>query len=193
MVIILKVKNGFTLIELLAVIVILGVIMTVAIPNVIATLDKNKKETFIEDAKKMISTAEYKIRTDTKIEYPDQYSVTILSLDLLGTNELEVSPFDTYYSPEKSFVAITKEVISGTETYDYVYYVHLVSCTDKKCENLEQDSVAYNRGINLAALSDLNTADRYDLVLKGTDVTRDLIDNHERIKELLDRDNVNVY
>jgi len=141
----------------------------------------------------MISTAEYKIRTDTKIEYPDQYSVTILSLDLLGTNELEVSPFDTYYSPEKSFVAITKEVISGTETYDYVYYVHLVSCTDKKCENLEQDSVAYNRGINLAALSDLNTADRYDLVLKGTDVTRDLIDNHERIKELLDRDNVNVY
>ena len=193
MVIVLKIKNGFTLIELLAVIVILGVIMTVAIPNVIATLDKNKKETFIEDAKKMVSSAEYKIRTDTKIEYPDQYSVTILPLELLGTNEIEVSPFDTYYSPQKSFVAITKEIVSGTESYDYVYYVHLVSCTDKNCENLEQDSVAYNRGINLAELSDLNTADRYDLVLKGADVSRDLIHNHEQIKDLLDRDNVNVY
>ena len=84
-------KKAFTLIELLAVIVILGIIMTIAIPNVIATLDKNKKETFIEDAKKVISSAEYKIRTDTKIEYPDQYSITVLKLSITSTSIMEES------------------------------------------------------------------------------------------------------
>lgn len=188
MVIVLK-KKGFTLIELLAVIVILGIIMTIAIPNVIATLDKNKKETFIEDAKKMVSAAEYKIRTDTKIEYPDQYSITVLKLSSLDTASLETSPYDTYYSIDKSFVAITKEDANSTGVYDYVYYVHLVSCSDKECE--EPDN---NRGINLSELSDLNTADRYDLVVKGVEV-KDLIneDSFSTLKELLNRDNVNLY
>ena len=46
-----RIKNqkGFTLIELLAVIIILAVIMTVAIPNIVGTLDKNKKDSFIKE------------------------------------------------------------------------------------------------------------------------------------------------
>lgn len=186
-------RKGFTLIELLAVVVILGVIMTIAIPNIVSTLDKNKKETFLEDAKQMISAAEYKIRSDSSIEYPDQYSAVILKLNDLNVTELDVSPYDTYYSKEKSFVAITKEKISGSSDYEYVYYAHLVSCTDKNCENLETDSVAYNRGINLSRLTDLNTSDRYDLVLKGVEVKRDLITDTSEIKAMLDIDNVNVY
>ena len=186
-------NKGFTLIELLAVVVILGVIMTIAVPNIISTLDKNKKETFLEDAKSMISAAEYKIRSDTSIEYPDQYSVVVLKLEDLDRSDLEMSPYDTYYSKEKSFVAITKEQVSESSDYEYVYYAHLVSCTDEKCENLEVDSAAYNRGINLSRLTDLDTSDRFDLVLKGADVERDLITTPERIKEMLDRNNVNIY
>lgn len=185
--------KGFTLIELLAVIVILGVIMTIAIPNIISTLDKNKKETFLEDAKQMISSAEYKIRSDTSINYPDQYSVVVIKMESLDNFELSSSPYDTYYSKEKSFVAITKEQIVGTAEYEYVYYAHLVSCTDEKCENTDIDSAAYNRGINLSKLTDLDTSDRYDLVVKGSEVERDLILDIESIKSKLDRDNVNVY
>ena len=185
--------KGFTLIELLAVIVILGVMMTIAIPNIISTLDKNKKETFLEDAKQMISSAEYKIRSDTSINYPDQYSVVVIKMESLDNFELSSSPYDTYYSKEKSFVAITKEQIVGTAEYEYVYYAHLVSCTDEKCENTDIDSAAYNRGINLSKLTDLDTSDRYDLVVKGSEVERDLILDIESIKSKLDRDNVNVY
>ena len=58
-------KKGFTLIELLAVVIILGVIMTIAVPNVLSMLDRNKKDTFIENAKTMVTQAEYTLRSNT--------------------------------------------------------------------------------------------------------------------------------
>ena len=48
-------QKGFTLIELLATITILSMIMLVAIPNIMSTLDKSKRRTYVEDAKKMIT------------------------------------------------------------------------------------------------------------------------------------------
>lgn len=188
-----KDKKGFTLVELLAVIVILGVIITIAIPNVVSTLEKNKKETFLEDAEKMISSAEYKIRSDTKIEYPNDYSITILTLKTINSSEIEESPYDTIYSENKSFVAIIKNKEAGEEDAEYLYYAHLVSCTDAECENIDANSVESNVGINLSLLDDLNSSSRYDLVKKGKDVKRDLINDHVTIREMLKKDNINVY
>lgn len=169
-----KNKEGFTLIELLAVIIILGVIMTIAIPNVITTLDKNKRDTFIKDAKRAITSAEYTIRTETKYEYPDNNSAVVFKLSDLKNLDIEVSPYDTYYSMDDSFVAITKEPVDSY--YDYVYYVHLVSCTDKKCDNTEIDSASSNRGINLVREDDLDSSSRYDLVVKGEEVVTNYIE-----------------
>ncbi len=50
-------KKGFTLIELLATILILSLLMLVAVPNVMSTIDKNKQDTYVEDAKRMITLA----------------------------------------------------------------------------------------------------------------------------------------
>lgn len=190
-----KNKKGFTLIELLAVVVILGVIMTIAIPNVVSTIDKNKKETFLEDAKKIVSAAEYKVRSDTKIKYPDQNSITVISLARIGTNEIEMSPFETYYSEEKSFVAITKQLASNGEDYEYVYFIHLVSCTDKECANTEENSASKNRGIVLREISAFDSSDRYDLVEKGSEVTKykDLIEDEEEIRRMLNKNKVDIY
>ena len=188
-----KNKKGFTLIELLAVVVILGVIMTIAIPNVTATIDKNKKETFIEDAKKVVSAAEYKIRSDTKIEYPDENNITVISLEKIGSDEIAVSPFDTEYSEKKSFVAITKEPTIDSSAYEYIYYVHLVACSDPLCENNDEDSVSKNRGINLRQVKDLDTSERFDLVVKGAEVNGDLIENDAMIRSLLNKDSIMYY
>jgi prepilin-type N-terminal cleavage/methylation domain-containing protein len=173
-----KLKNnrrGFTLIELLAVVIILGVIMTIAIPNIVATLDKNKRDSLVKDAKRAITSAEYTIRSETKYDYPDNNSAVVFSLNKLNNLDLEISPFDTYYSLEDSFVAITKEPVGSD--FEYIYYVHLVSCTDKKCDNSEDNSVSKNRGINVARADSLDESGRYELVVKGEDVVTDYLEN----------------
>lgn len=170
---VLKSEKGFTLIELLAVIIILAVIMTVAIPNIIATLEKNKKDSFIKDAKNAITSCEYTIKTEKRYEYPDETTAVVFPLSKIKNLNLETSPYDTYYSQNDSFVAITKNKIN--EAYEYVYYVHLVSCTDELCENLEDNSSTKNRGINLETREMLNSGSRFDLVVKGDEVNLSLL------------------
>ncbi len=170
-------QKGFTLIELLAVIIILAIIMTVAIPNIIGTLDKNKKDSFVKDAKRAITSCEYTIRTEKKYDYPDEVTAVVFPLSKLKNLDLEVSSFDTYYSLDDSFVAITKDKV-GT-AYEYVYYVHLVSCTDDQCENLEDNSSLKNRGINVTRSDSLDSAGRYDLVVKGDEVIVNFLDDEQ--------------
>ncbi len=180
-----KNSKGFTLIELIAVIVILGVIMTIAIPNIVATLDKNRRDTFIKDAQRAITSAEYTIRSNPKYEWPDSNTIVVFPLNKIKNLDLEVSSFDTYYSLKDSFIAITKEPINDMpEVYDYVYYVHLVSCSDDECKNTEDNSVADNRGINIAKSTSLDESGRYDLVVKGDEVMTDLLrdGNYDKLR-----------
>lgn len=188
-----KREKGFTLIELLAVIVILGVIMLVAIPNVTSTLEKNKKDTYIKDAKKMTNLAEYKIVSDTSIEFDEKDANTamLLKLTTIEDGSFEESSFGTLYSLDKSFVVVTFERV-GSE-YKKSFYVHLVSCTDAACANLEDNSVAYNVGINLTKLEDLDRSSRFDLVEMGFDVNIELINQQDAIKGIVGRDNIISY
>lgn len=53
-----KNKNkGFTLVELLAVITVLGILTMIAVPNVLSTINNNKKNSFLMDAKRMVAKA----------------------------------------------------------------------------------------------------------------------------------------
>lgn len=52
-----KNKNGFTLIEMLAVIVILGLLLSIAIPAVTKTIEKSRRKAYIDNAIEYISSA----------------------------------------------------------------------------------------------------------------------------------------
>lgn len=166
-------KKGFTLIEVLAVIIILGVIMTIAVPNVLSMLDRNKKDTFIEHAKTMINQAEYTLRKDTSINYPEAGKAILITLNYLNTDDISESPYNTTYSPSKSFVLIANVTENGIT--EYKYYAHLVACSDEYCTNNDENSINKIRGINLSEQDALSGGNRFSLVEKGNKVDYQLL------------------
>lgn len=91
-------NKGFTLVELLAVIVVLGLIMMIAVPSTINVLEKNKKESYIADAKEIIRLVE---REDTKNNSTyftvNNKSVTGLGATNIKHADISVSPYDKEY------------------------------------------------------------------------------------------------
>ena len=117
-------KNGFTLIELLATILILALIMLIAVPNVMSTIDKNKQDTYVEDAKKMITLAEYKIRSDTSIPLPTSGNCIIVPLNSLDLSDFNEGPEGGSYDLENSYVLVARNGNS------YLYYATIVENYD---------------------------------------------------------------
>jgi type IV pilus assembly protein PilA len=194
-----KNNKGFTLIELIAVVVILAVLMMLAVPNVVATINKNKKEAFLEDAKKFRAAVEAKLVSDTSIKLPNADSVIVFTLDKVGKVEIEESPYGTKYSTKYSFVAVTKqpkEVVvndpSGTHritSNELTYYVHLVTCATDDCSD---SSVESRYGLNLRTVDDLNTSQRFNYIVQADSV---VIPNNipEYVNTVLPGKTVNVY
>lgn len=147
-------KNGFTLIELLATILILALIMIIAVPNVMSTIDKNKQDTYVEDAKKMITLAEYKIRSDTSIPLPTSGNCIIVPLNSLDLSDFNEGPEGGSYDLENSYVLVAR---SGNS---YLYYATIV-------ENYDGSK----RGIPLTSRNELNKENARKNVFSNDDLT----------------------
>ncbi len=92
-------NKGFTMIELLATIVILGIIMMIAVPSVTNVLTKNKKQTFINDAKKFIALSQQEARKNS-YKYKCYTLNKTSSQDgcyNISTQDIEKSPYDKKY------------------------------------------------------------------------------------------------
>ena len=146
-------KNGFTLIELLATILILALIMIIAVPNVMSTIDKNKQDTYVEDAKKMITLAEYKIRSDTSIPLPTSGNCIIVPLNSLDLSDFNEGPEGGSYDLENSYVLVARNGNS------YLYYATIV-------ENYDDSK----RGIPLTSRNELNKENARKNVFSNDDL-----------------------
>ncbi len=67
-----KNNKGFTLIELLAVIAIIGIISLIAIPNIVGLSTGVKKDQMLDDAKRLISLAKYRINANPSLRNTEQ-------------------------------------------------------------------------------------------------------------------------
>lgn len=136
-------KKGFTLIELILVIGIIGVILAFAIPNVTTTLEKNKKDQMIADAKDMAEKAKNCLLTKG---YDACQSRSLNDLDT--RNEIKDSPYGEKYDRNTSKVDIKK---NGNEN-EYEYHITL---TDGKMK------------ISNVELNELNGNDKYNKITEA--------------------------
>ena len=100
-----KYKNkGFTLVEVIATMTILGIIMLLAIPNITGVIEKNRAKTYVEDAKKFIALAKYKVAREDNLNctMANPCKWTLGTLDL--SKEIDKGPYGYSYSTDGSWV-----------------------------------------------------------------------------------------
>ena len=80
-----KSNKGFTLIELLASVVLLGILFGLGIPVLTSMVNSNRDKIYVNDAKKLMSQAEYKIKAAhlNENELPVKDSQLIINRDII--------------------------------------------------------------------------------------------------------------
>lgn len=167
-------NKGFTLIELLATVVILGIIMVIAIPNVTGILQKNKAKSYYEDAKKLVTLAEYKMRGDSSVAKPTGNKCLVMNLYYLDNSEFDNAPNGGEYDKTGSFVVIKRVTVGGNDSYTYhVRLLEEVSAGSYTGIDFMESSNLY-KDVDLGEIRSVSASDRFTVKTKnitGSDLT----------------------
>lgn len=140
-----KNKNGFTLIELLTVIVILGIISTIAVPQYSGYIEKSKRDAFVVEANNYVDSVSASIISQEFKAPVEINDVTVVNLDMIelvsGSGK---SPYGYDWVKGKCYVAIINEGTPSNPKYAYYFAAqdedrNAIPLT--KIENITEDSV----------------------------------------------------
>ncbi|MBQ9019000.1 MAG: prepilin-type N-terminal cleavage/methylation domain-containing protein [Bacilli bacterium] len=164
-----KNRKGFTLIELLAAIVLLGILAGVTIPIIINMLDTSKNRMYVNDAKKLITQVEYKIKANNStMDKPDEGDCIVVSMNYLDTSEFDNSPNGGTYDKDKSFVVVKNK--NGKLEYSVSIVEKFKNGGYKGIELVLSDELESGKG-NKHVVSFKDE----DLINVGQDITKEYI------------------
>ena len=110
-----KNNKGFTMIELIIVVVIIGVILVFAIPNLVSTLERNKGEAMYVDAEQFIEqtknciVANRRVSATKRCEYPTSGSIDYYLSEVDSKSAIKESPYGNVYNRTESKVTVKYE------------------------------------------------------------------------------------
>ena len=134
-------QKAFTMVELLAMLVVIGVLMAIAVPNIAGIIKNNRESIGIEDVNKMVGTAKQKFQTK-KVKYPTKKDeCIILTLKYLDdSGDYSAGPNGGVYDKDHSYIVVRKAQKTGPPdiTYEYKYYVRIV---EKKGDKIYQTDI----------------------------------------------------
>lgn len=96
-----KNNKGFTLVETIAVIIILGIVLSIAVPSITNVVKSTNKNRMISDAETFISEVKEYVESDTIGNTPNNNKYTLKSIK----TKLSKSPYGKEYK-EDSYVQI---------------------------------------------------------------------------------------
>ena len=107
---ILKNNKGFTLVETIAVIIILGVVLSIAVPSITNVVKSTNKNRMISDAETFVSEVKEYVESDTIGNTSNEYTLE----DIKGKTKLSKSPYGEEYK-KNSYVDITNYSVCLTD------------------------------------------------------------------------------
>lgn len=139
-------KKGFTLVELLGVIVILGIVLSIAIPATTGYIDTSKREAFSTVLHEYVDAIQRSIVSEEYTAPSEKNAVTIISLDLIPLDKgKQESSYQSEWIKNKSYIV----VVNTGEEGNYDYYAaaqdkedHAIALT--KIEDITRDEVISN-------------------------------------------------
>ena len=126
-------QKGFTLVEIIAMMVVLGVLMVIAIPNISGIIGNNREGAAVEDVDRMIRNSESVLQSRRDAYPSGEDDCSVLSLSFIDTNnDFKTGMNGGKYVKDQSFVLVKKVYLNTTKAYSYQYYVRYLERTDKK-------------------------------------------------------------
>lgn len=132
-------KNGFTLIEILAVIVIIGIVGTIAIVSVSQNILSSRDSTIVNLAKNYMESART-MRAEENLQYsPKKNEVVVIPCDQINGTEIEHKDTTGYGDVLKDYCYVG---IKNDGNDKYSYYMTLVDDTYHMLIGKEYNSVS---------------------------------------------------